>query len=572
VSRAGARGVVVVAAAGNAGHDNDAAPHYPASFDLPNVISVASTDGADRLAGWSNWGAARVQVAAPGDGVLTTTRGGGYGVVNGTSASAAVVSGVVGLVKTARPLLRAERVREAVAGGVRKIPELAGKVSAGGVVDAAAALGTAQGWPHDSEFEVAPGEEPPQENNGNGKGAGNGGNGNNGNAEPGPPPRPGRPRQSLPNLDEMRRKLASDPIPRPAPARSKLPDYVRGEPTQVPGETISADWVSTGKYGGSTLSLARLDPSNRTGTPDVDLFSGNYNWSLPLLNLPGRSGLDLSLTLSYNSLVWTKLSYSYMFFDEDQGSPSPGFRLGFPVVQPQFYDEVAGKYAYLLVTPAGARVELRQTATAGVYEAADSSYLQLIDYGSTKLMRDTNGTQYTMTDDGTGRFKCTQVKDRNGNYQTITYTSGRIASITDTLARVINFNYDGNGRLSTITQQRGGATYTWATFGYTNIYVSPNFPGMWVYGPYNQYISVLSNVWVADSSRYDFIYNPFGQVYIIERFAAAGNFLARTSYNLPTTSTAQSDCPRFSEKRVWAMEWNGDDGGTYSMAEEAVTS
>ncbi|HEX8502972.1 MAG TPA: S8 family peptidase, partial [Pyrinomonadaceae bacterium] len=243
VSRAGARGVVVVAAAGNAGHDNDAAPHYPASFDLPNVISVASTDGADRLAGWSNWGAARVQVAAPGDGVLTTTRGGGYGVVNGTSASAAVVSGVVGLVKTARPLLRAERVREAVAGGVRKIPELAGKVSAGGVVDAAAALGTAQGWPHDSEFEVAPGEEPPQENNGNGKGAGNGGNGNNGNAEPGPPPRPGRPRQSLPNLDEMRRKLASDPIPRPAPARSKLPDYVRGEPTQVPGETISADWV-----------------------------------------------------------------------------------------------------------------------------------------------------------------------------------------------------------------------------------------------------------------------------------------------------------------------------------------
>ncbi len=38
----------------------------------------------------------------------------------------------------------------------------------------------------------------------------------------------------------------------------------------------------------------------------MDLGSRNFNWSLPLLSLRGRAGLDLHLALTYNSLVWTK--------------------------------------------------------------------------------------------------------------------------------------------------------------------------------------------------------------------------------------------------------------------------
>ncbi|HEX8501554.1 MAG TPA: S8 family peptidase, partial [Pyrinomonadaceae bacterium] len=240
LARAGAAGVVVVASAGNAGRDVDAAPYYPASYGLSNVISVAATDAADRLASWSNWGAAGVKVAAPGVGVLTTAKGGGYEAVTGTSAAAPVVAGIAGLIKSLRPSLKAERTREAVVQTARAVPGLAGKVEAGGVADAAAALALIASWPAGADFDTPSGD-PKDEGADGGKGKGAGGNG--GSAEPGPPPRPGRPRQSLPNLDEMRRKLASDPIPRPAPARSKLPDYVRGEPTQVPGETISADWV-----------------------------------------------------------------------------------------------------------------------------------------------------------------------------------------------------------------------------------------------------------------------------------------------------------------------------------------
>ncbi len=55
IERAGRRGVVVVASAGNGSRDLEQSPYYPASFDLPNLISVASTDQFDNLALFSNW-------------------------------------------------------------------------------------------------------------------------------------------------------------------------------------------------------------------------------------------------------------------------------------------------------------------------------------------------------------------------------------------------------------------------------------------------------------------------------------------------------------------------------------
>ena len=54
---ADAAGALFVAAAGNSGADNDAAPVYPASYDVPNVIAVAGTDQDDGLASFSNRGA-----------------------------------------------------------------------------------------------------------------------------------------------------------------------------------------------------------------------------------------------------------------------------------------------------------------------------------------------------------------------------------------------------------------------------------------------------------------------------------------------------------------------------------
>jgi hypothetical protein len=182
-----------------------------------------------------------------------------------------------------------------------------------------------------------------------------------------------------------------------------------------------------------SLSSARVDPFNQTGD---QLEARDCEWSLPLLSLPGRAGLDLGLGLSYSSLVWTR-SGSYLYFDEDYGSPSPGFHLGFATVQSLAFDAQASRNVYVLVTSSGHRVELRQVGSSNVYEAADSSYLQLVDNGSSLLVRSIDGTQISYSAYANG-WRATQVKDRNGNYLTISNDwRGDIQNITDTLGRVI---------------------------------------------------------------------------------------------------------------------------------------
>ena len=71
-------GIVFVAAAGNGGSDKigddtDDTPHYPSSYDLPGILSVAATDQDDTLASFSNYGSVSVDLAAPGTNILSTT-------------------------------------------------------------------------------------------------------------------------------------------------------------------------------------------------------------------------------------------------------------------------------------------------------------------------------------------------------------------------------------------------------------------------------------------------------------------------------------------------------------------
>jgi len=134
------------------------------------------------------------------------------------------------------------------------------------------------------------------------------------------------------------------------------------------------------------MAMARIDPHNRTGAGGVNPLSNNFNWSLGLVGLKGR-GLDLGLSLSYNSLAtWTKSSSNWIDFDVEQSSPSPGFRLGFPVVQGPYYHNLAGTYFYLLITPSGQRVELRQIS-ASVFQAVDAGYSQLTVYSGYLIYR-----------------------------------------------------------------------------------------------------------------------------------------------------------------------------------------
>jgi hypothetical protein len=67
-------------------------------------------------------------------------------------------------------------------------------------------------------------------------------------------------------------------------------------------------------------------------------------------------------------------------------------------------------------------------------------------------LRTTDGTQLSYALIG-NEYQCTQIKDRNGNYQTSNYTNlGRVDTVVDTLNRTIKFNYDITNALTSITQ------------------------------------------------------------------------------------------------------------------------
>lgn len=134
-----------VAAAGNDTLDNDVYPSYPASYNLDNIVSVAATDHDGLLASFSNFGVQSVDIAAPGVDILSTyldifTLENTYESISGTSMAAPHVAGVAGLLKSVAPWATYAMLRDALMLGARRDPALDGVVSAGGHLDAAAAL------------------------------------------------------------------------------------------------------------------------------------------------------------------------------------------------------------------------------------------------------------------------------------------------------------------------------------------------------------------------------------------------------------------------------------------------
>jgi subtilisin family serine protease len=140
-----AAGILVVAAAGNNGTDNDRTPQYPASYDLDNIIAVAATTRTDALASFSNYGATSVDLGAPGVELTSTSASSdsAYTQGSGTSFAAPVVSGALALLKARFPSDTYLQLRNRLFEAVDPLPSLAGKCVTGGRLNLARAVGPA---------------------------------------------------------------------------------------------------------------------------------------------------------------------------------------------------------------------------------------------------------------------------------------------------------------------------------------------------------------------------------------------------------------------------------------------
>jgi subtilisin family serine protease len=117
IGYASGKGVIVVAAAGNAGTTMQ---FYPAADS--RTVSVAATTIADQRYSWSNFGA-WVRVAAPGCN-LAPVLGDGFGSFCGTSSATPLVAGLVALELSAEPTATTQQIEQALVSAAVPLPNL----------------------------------------------------------------------------------------------------------------------------------------------------------------------------------------------------------------------------------------------------------------------------------------------------------------------------------------------------------------------------------------------------------------------------------------------------------------
>jgi serine protease len=152
IATANNAGILFVAAAGNNAGNNDSMPHYPSSYDVPNVLSVASTTRTDGISSFSNYGATSVDMGAPGSEILSTIPGNSYAVFSGTSMATPHVTGAAALVLSSNDALTVAELKDILMTSGDPISALDGRTVSGKRLNVTSAL--AQAGPPQPRFDI----------------------------------------------------------------------------------------------------------------------------------------------------------------------------------------------------------------------------------------------------------------------------------------------------------------------------------------------------------------------------------------------------------------------------------
>ncbi len=127
--------MLFVTAAGNNSINIDNTPIYPASYTNTNIITVASINKNGTLSSYTNYGQNTVNVAAPGEDILSTLPNNQYGYTSGTSMATAFVSGEAALILSQNNTQSPEETKEQIKASSNRYTTLLNKIERGNIIN-----------------------------------------------------------------------------------------------------------------------------------------------------------------------------------------------------------------------------------------------------------------------------------------------------------------------------------------------------------------------------------------------------------------------------------------------------
>lgn len=124
-------GITVVSAAGNSG-PSDNTVIYPAKY--PESIAVSATNSSDGQPSWSSRGP-EIDLAAPGNSVYSTYRGGSYATLSGTSMATPHVAGAAAMVLATHPGFTPSQIQSHLQSNTEWLSGLSPNQQGSGLVD-----------------------------------------------------------------------------------------------------------------------------------------------------------------------------------------------------------------------------------------------------------------------------------------------------------------------------------------------------------------------------------------------------------------------------------------------------
>ena len=170
----------------------------------------------------------------------------------------------------------------------------------------------------------------------------------------------------------------------------------------------------------------------------IDLLSGNLNFSIPLVTAQGRNGLTATFALTHNSQNWRNSLGADRILGADTGYGF-GWQLMLGSLLPVWGGDFTIQY-YLYTDSSGAQYRLDQTNGNGIWGSVNSVYAR---YDSNNnLLYFPSGNVWVMgctsagAEQDAGTLYPTVVEDSNGNQIIVTYMSGAGAAWNNSSSRI----------------------------------------------------------------------------------------------------------------------------------------